>query len=344
MEDVIDLRSDTVTKPSPGMRQAIAEAEVGDDVHGEDPSINRLEETVAELTGKQAAMFVASGTMSNQICLRIHTQPGDEIIGEETCHVLNYEAGGPAVNSGCMTRLVKGERGVFDVSQLEGLIRPDDPHYPRTRLVCVENTHNRGNGRVFPIDKIEAISRWAHDNGLAMHLDGARLMNAVVASGIPARDWCRPFDTVSICFSKSLGAPVGSALACTNEMIYKARRVRKVFGGGWRQGGILAAAAVYALEHNVDRLAEDHANAKIIARAIADVPGFRLNVDDVETNLIWFEMRADYLTAEEVKDRLAENGVLIGSLGPRLARAVTHLDCSRHQAGRAADIIRRIFT
>src|SRR5688572_24044345 len=234
-DPVIDLRSDTATRPTAAMRAAMAAAEVGDDVQREDPTVNRLEERVAALLGKEEALFVPSGTMSNQIAIKAHTQPGDELLCDVNCHIYNYEVGGPAVLSGVTCRTLEGECGILDVSQLEDKIRnPDDPHLVKTRLVCLENTHNRGGGRVYPIEKIEAISQWARKNGLIMHLDGARLWNAIVATGVSAREWARHFDTVSVCFSKGLGAPVGSALAGPKAVIAKARRQRKLFGGGMR--------------------------------------------------------------------------------------------------------------
>ena len=254
-EPLIDLRSDTVTKPTPAMRAAIAAAEVGDDVFNEDPTARRLEERVAAVLGKEAALFVPSGTMSNQIGIKTHTQPGDELLCEASCHIYNYEAGGPAVLSGVTCRTIEGDHGVLDVSQLEGKVRPVNDHLVRTRLVCLENTHNRGGGRIFPIEKVRAISQWAHKNGLIMHLDGARLWNAVVATGVPAKEWARHFDTVSVCFSKGLGAPIGSALCGPRDFITRARRVRKLFGGGMRQAGVAAAGALYALENHVERLA-----------------------------------------------------------------------------------------
>src|SRR5262249_15168796 len=246
----IDLRSDTVTRPTPAMRAFIQSAELGDDVFGEDPTVNRLQEKVAALLGKEAALYVPSGTMSNQVCIRAHTQPGDELFCEATNHIYVWEAGAPAALSGVTCRTFEGEYGVLDVSQFEGKIRPGNEHYARTRLVCLENTHNRGGGRVYPLEKIQAISRWAKQNCLAMHLDGARLWNASVATGIPMAEWARPFDSVSVCFSKGLGAPVGSALVGTKEFVAKARRIRKLFGGAMRQAGWVAAAALYAVENN----------------------------------------------------------------------------------------------
>jgi threonine aldolase len=299
-ETFIDLRSDTVTKPTAAMRAAIQNAEVADDVFHEDPTVNRLEDKVASLLGKEAALFVPSGTMSNQICVKAHTQPGDELICEATCHIYNFEAGGPAVLSGVTCRCIEGDYGILDVTQLDGKIRAVNDHLVRTRLVCLENTHNRGGGRVYPIEKIEAISKWAHANGLMMHLDGARLWNAIVTTGIPGAEWARHFDSVSVCFSKGLGAPIGSALAGSREFIARGRRIRKLFGGGMRQAGMAAAGALYALEHHVERLAEDHRNARVIAQAIADTPGLQLDPPDVETNLVWFEVDPGWKTARDV--------------------------------------------
>lgn len=231
-ETLIDLRSDTVTQPTVAMREAMARAPVGDDVFNEDPTVHQLQDRVADLLGKEAALFVPSGTMSNQVCVRVHTQPGDEILCDVNSHIYVYEAGGPAVHSGVMCRTLEGDHGILEVSQLEDKIRPIDDHQVRTRLVCLENTHNRGGGRIYPLAKIRAISTWARQHGLAMHLDGARLWNAIVATGIPAAEWAGPFDSVSVCFSKGLGAPIGSALAGPREFIARARRVRKLFGGG----------------------------------------------------------------------------------------------------------------
>src|SRR5437588_2722609 len=263
-DSFIDLRSDTVTRPTRGMRAAMQAAEVGDDVFNEDPTVNRLQERVAALLGKEAALFVPSGTMSNQICIKAHTQPGDELLCEAACHIYNSEAGGPAVLSGVTCRTLEGDYGILDVTQLEGKIRPDNEHLVRTRLVCLENTHNRGGGRIFPIEKIQAISAWAHEHGLIMHLDGARLWNAVVASGIPAAEWASHFDSVSVCFSKGLGAPIGSALAGPREFVARARRIRKLFGGGMRQAGVAASAALYAVEHHIRRLADAPRNPPLI--------------------------------------------------------------------------------
>lgn len=337
----IDLRSDTVTKPTAGMRAAMAEAEVGDDVFQEDPTVIRLQDRVADMLGKEAALFVPSGTMSNQICIRAHTQPGDEMLCEATCHVYGFEQGGPAVLSGVTARTLDGEHGILDISQFEGKVRPNNEHLVHTRLVSLENTHNRGGGRVFPLAKIEAISAWGWGNGLIMHLDGARLWNAIVATGVPAATWAKHFDTVSVCFSKGLGAPIGSALVGTRDLIAKGRRIRKLFGGGMRQAGVLAAAALYALDHHIDRLADDHRNARVIAEAIADTPGLRLNPPEVETNLVWFEVDPELGTAKDVTGALKQHGILVHAAAPQTIRACTHLDISAAQAEQTADTIRK---
>jgi threonine aldolase len=340
-QQFIDLRSDTVTKPTPAMRAAMAAAEVGDDVFDEDPTVNRLQERVAALLGKEAALYVPSGTMSNQICVKSHTQPGDELLCEATCHIYNHEAGAPAILSGVMCRTIEGDYGVLDVCQLEGKVRPNNEHFVRTRLVCLENTHNRGGGRVFPLEKLQAISKWAHAQGLAVHLDGARLWNAIVASGVPAKEWGQCCDSVSVCFSKGLGAPIGSALAGTREFVARARRVRKMLGGGMRQVGVAAAAALYALEHHVERLAEDHANARLLAEAIGDTPGLRLDPPEVETNLVWFEVDPELGTARAVATALKQQGVLVHPAGPQTVRACTHLDVATSQIEQAIDTLRR---
>ena len=339
---MIDLRSDTVTKPTAGMLAAMMSATVGDDVFSEDPTVNDLECRVAEMLGMEAALFVPTGTMSNQIAVRIHCRPQDEILLESTSHIYLWEAGAPAALSGVTQRTIDGRFGILDASQLEDQLHPDDMHSVRSRLVCLENTHNRGGGTVYPLDKVKAISAWAHANGLAMHLDGARLWNAIVASGIGAKEWAKHFDTVSVCFSKGLGAPVGSALAGPKDLIAHGRRVRKLFGGAMRQVGYLAAACLYALDRNVERLAEDHANAKLIAAAVAEVPGFKLLPQDVETNLVWFEVSSPWASARDVANRLKEQGVLVAALGRNVVRAVTHLDATREQCQRAADAIRSL--
>ncbi|HSQ56362.1 MAG TPA: low-specificity L-threonine aldolase [Gemmata sp.] len=339
---MIDLRSDTVTRPTPGMLAAMMAAAVGDDVFGEDPTINDLERRVAALFGKEAAVFVPSGTMSNQMAVRVHCRPQDEILLESTSHVYVWEAGGPAALSGVTCRTLDGRHGLLDVADFEGKLRPADVHYVQTRLVCLENTHNRGGGTVYSLESVKRISNWARSNNLAMHLDGARIWNAMVATGVPAAEWGRNFDTVSVCFSKGLGAPVGSALLGTKDLIAHARRIRKLFGGSMRQGGFLAAACLYAMDRHVDRLAEDHANAKLIAAAVRDVPGLTLTPPEVDTNLVWFEVDTRLGSAKEVAERLKANGVLVAALGKNLIRAVTHLDVSRADCEKACELIRKL--
>ena len=343
-ERLLDFRSDTVTRPTPGMRAAMANAEVADDVYGEDPSINALQERIAELTGKEAALYVPSGTMSNQIGVRVHCSPGDEFICETGCHIYNYEQGAYAQLSGLCTRTIEGTYGVMRLEQLTNLIRPDNEHLVRTRLVCLENTHNRGGGRVLPYDNVKALCHWAHSHGLATHLDGARLFNAVVATGISARQWAQHFDTVSVCFSKGLGAPVGSALCGPRDLIAKARRHRKLFGGAMRQGGVIAAGALYALENHVERLAQDHANAQRLAAAIRQIEGLELRPPEIDTNLVIFHVEPHLCSGPELSARLKQKGVLISAFGPTLLRAVTHLDVNEADIDRAAQILHEVAT
>ena len=340
-DSFIDLRSDPVTRPTRGMRAAIQAAEVGDDVFNEDPTVNRLQERVAALLGKEAVLFVPSGTMSNQVCIKTHTQPGDELLCEARCHIYNHEAGGPAVLSGVTCRTLEGEYGVLDLSQLEGKIRAVNDHLVRTRIVCLENTHNRGGGKIYPLEKIQPLGAWARKHGLIMHLDGARIWNAMVATGIPAAEWARHFDSVSVCFSKGLGAPIGSALAGTRDFVARARRVRKLFGGGMRQAGMAAAGALYALENHIERLAEDHRNARVIGQAIADTPGLCLDPAAIETNIIFFKVDPELGTAKEVAAALKQNGILVLVDGAHLMRACTHLDVSAAQAEQAAATIHK---
>ena len=338
----IDLRSDTVTKPTPAMRRAMAEAEVGDDVFGEDPTVQALEARTAELLGKEAALFVPSGTMANQIAIAVHTRPGDELICATTSHVYVWEAGGIARHWGVTARTFRGDSGLLSVDDIKDAVRPSDVHYARTRLVWLENTHNRGGGRIQSVESTSAIRHWARENALAMHLDGARLFNAVVATGEPATAWSQHFDTVSVCFSKGLGAPVGSALAGSAETIKAARGVRKLMGGGMRQAGIIAAGALYALEHHIDRLADDHAHAQILAQAFEESEGFSLESEHVETNLVWVVVDPSLGSAAEVSAYLRSRGILVAALGSQLLRACTHLDVTQEDVEYAAGVIRQI--
>jgi threonine aldolase len=334
---VIDLRSDTVTKPTPAMREAMARAEVGDDVFGDDPTVKELEGQTAELLGKEAALFVPSGTMANQLAIRGHTQPGDEILVEANAHLYYYECGAPAMLSGVMCRCLNGQRGIFTGADVEAALRPADQHFPPTRLVCIENTHNRGGGKIWAVAQIHEVAAAARKHGLQLHLDGARLWNAAVASGIPERDYAAHFDTVSVCFSKGLGAPVGSALVGSRGFIERARRFRKMFGGGMRQAGIIAAGALFALRQHRDRLAEDHANAKALASGLTAVRGLDADPAEVETNMVRFRVRS--LPAQQLVDRLRAQGVLVLALGPDSIRAVTNLMVSSEDIQAAAAII-----
>jgi threonine aldolase len=341
MNRPIDLRSDTVTQPTPAMRRAIAEAEVGDDVFGDDPTVLRLEERVAGILGKEAALLVPSGTMANQLAVRVHTQPGDEVLVEAQAHLYYYEAGAPAALSGVMCRCLPGQRGVFTAADIEAALRPADAHFPPTRLVCVENTHNRGGGKVWPFERLREVAACARRHGLALHLDGARLWNASVASGVPERDYAAWFDTVSVCFSKGLGAPVGSALAGPRDLIERARRFRKMFGGGMRQAGILAAGALFALEHHRARLAEDHAHARRLAEALAGLPGAAIDPASVETNLVYF--RVTQRPAAEAVAALEAGGVRLLASGPDTLRAVPNLNVSAADFARALEVFRQVL-
>jgi threonine aldolase len=342
-EHLIDLRSDTVTKPTPEMRRAMAQAEVGDDVYREDPTVNRLEETVARLLGKERALFVVSGTMGNQVAIRTHTLPGDEVILDAESHIFHYECGAPAALSGVQLRTVAGRRGHPTAEEIEPLIRGVDIHAPRTRLISLENTHNRAGGSILPLETLRDVATLARARGLLMHLDGARLLNACVATGRKPTDWAQDFDSVSICFSKGLGAPVGSALTGSAEFIERARRVRKMFGGGMRQAGIIAAGALYALEHHVERLAIDHENARRLAQALAEMPGVILNAREVETNIVVWRLAEGPFTAGEVRGRLRERGVLVSGFGGRTLRCVTHLDVSREDIEAAIPVLRSVL-
>ncbi len=339
----IDLRSDTVTRPTPNMLQTMAQTEVGDDVFGDDPAVNKLQEKVAEILNMEAALFVPSGTMANQIALRTHTEPGDEIIAHANSHIYLYEGGGPAALSGCQLRLLPGQRGQFSADEVRAQLRPADPHFARPTLIVVENTHNRGGGSVWPLKLLSELCDLAREKNLRMHLDGARLMNACIASGISASDYARRFDTASICFSKSLGAPVGSALAGSKPVIERAKRFRKMFGGGMRQAGYLAAAAIYALDHHVDRLAEDHANAKRLGEGIADTPGAFVDPDAIETNMVYIGIDSTFGTAQDLVDDMKEVGVWALAESAQRIRAVLHLDVSSEDVDRVITLMKDVF-
>ena len=335
-----DMRSDTVTKPTPGMREAIANAEVGDDMSAEDPTVNRLEAMIAELFDKEAAVFACSGTQSNQMGVRVHCRAGDELLIDEDGHIANFEAGGPAALSGVTVRTVRGSHGMLDLADLEGMIRADNQHLCPTRLLCIENTTNAGGGRAYPLEQLERIGGWAHEHGLKVHMDGARFFNATVACGYTPAAALKHVDTVSICFSKGLGCPMGSVLVGSQEDIVIARRARKLFGGALRQAGIVAAAAVYALENNIERLAEDHANARAFAEAIAGAEGIGIDPADVESNLVFFDVDPELGNAAQLGGRLLERGLKVGAMGPQRLRACTHLDISRKEVLQAAEIVK----
>ncbi len=333
---VIDLRSDTVTKPTPAMREAMAQAEVGDDVFGDDPTVKELEAETASLLGKEAALFTASGTMANQLALRSQTEPGDEILVDANAHVYYYEGGAPAALSGVMCRCLDGQRGIFAAADVEAALRPVDPHFARTRMVCVENTHNRGGGKIWSTKQIGEVAAAARKHNLLLHLDGARLWNASVATGIPEREYAAPFDTVSVCFSKGLGAPVGSALVGCKSTIERARRFRKMLGGGMRQVGIIAAGALFALRHHRARLAEDHANARLLASGLGQIKGLEAHADEIETNMVRFRVLS--MPAEQLAQQLRDRGVLVLAISRDTIRAVTNLMVSTEDIRAALEI------
>ncbi|WP_304130612.1 low-specificity L-threonine aldolase [Ignavibacterium album] len=340
---IIDLRSDTVTRPSQEMRKAMYEAEVGDDVFKEDPTVNKLEEYAAELLGKEAALFVTSGVMGNQICLNVLTNPGDEVICERDAHIFNYESGSPAKLSGIQLLPVEGKNGVFTADQIEPLIRPASAYYmPRTKVIEVENTHNRASGAVWPLEKIIDLKNLARKYNLFYHLDGARIWNASVATGISVKEYASHFDSISCCLSKGLGAPVGSIIAGTKDFIKEAYRVRKSWGGGMRQAGILAAAGLYALKNNIERLKEDHDKAKYLAQRISENPNLEIDVEAVQTNIILFKPLR--LSVEEGIRLCKEEGLLLSVGKVDLIRAVTHMDVSFDDIKKSADIIDSVFS
>ncbi|NUN70619.1 MAG: low-specificity L-threonine aldolase [Bacteroidetes bacterium] len=333
------MRSDTVTRPTAAMRSAMAAAEVGDDVFGEDPTVNELQRTVAAMLEKEQALFVPSGCMSNQLGLKAHTEMGDEVIMEQDAHMFNYETAAPSVMSAVQVKTIPGINGVFRAEELPPHIRPAQYYMPRTRVICIENTHNRAGGTVFPIDEIKKISEFCRKNGIMFHLDGARLWNASVATGIPVHEWAQYFDSVSVCFSKGLGAPVGSALCGTKEFITRAHKWRKVFGGGMRQAGILAAGALYAVQNNIPRLAEDHEKAKYLAEALAGIPSIRVDLANVQTNIILVDVERTGKTPQEFIALAKEKGLLISGGTFTKFRIVTHMDVSMEQVHRAATIV-----
>jgi len=337
----VDLYSDTQSRPTPQMRRFMVQAEVGDEQRGEDPTVLQLCEKVSELLKKEDAIFLPSGTMCNEIAYRVHCEPGDEVIVDKTGHALHFESGGPAALAGVMTRPLDGDHGIFSAEQVNAAIRKPGRHDPASRLLSVENTSNMGGGTVWPIDRIHEVTAAAREAGLRCHLDGARLMNAVVASAIPAHEYAAPFDSAWICLTKGLGAPVGAVLAGSGAFIDRAWRFKHQFGGAMRQAGIIAAAGVYALENHVERLAEDHANARHFAELITKIPGIRVDLDSVQTNMIFFDTGDSGVSAPEVGERLLALGVRIGDLDDTVMRAVTHIDVDRAGVEEAASALRK---
>ncbi len=340
----IELYSDTQSLPTAGMRKAMAEAELGDEQKGEDPSTNRLCEMAAELLGKESAVFLPSGTMCNQIAILVHCRPGDEIICDRTSHIWNSECGGPAALAGVLLNPMGGDRGIFTADQAQVAIRPPQRrHSPRTRMIEVEQTSNGGGGTFWPLDSLQSLANLARERDLIMHMDGARLMDAVVASGVSARDYGATCDTLWLDLSKGLGCPVGAVLAGSAGFIDAAWQWKHRLGGAMRQSGVIAAAGIYALENHVERLAEDHAKARMFAESIADIRGISVDLDSVQTNMVFFDVAGTGLSAMELSDLLLAEGIRIGASGPTRMRAVTHLDVDTDQVRQAAVALRRML-
>ncbi|MBI5879493.1 MAG: low specificity L-threonine aldolase [Chloroflexi bacterium] len=338
---MIDLYSDTLTKPTPAMRAVIAVAEVGDEQKNEDPTVNRLLEMAADLLGKEAALFLPSGTMCNQIAVKTHTRPGDVIIADKMGHVIRSEGGGPAFNSGVMVEMLDGDRGRFTAEQLAAVITSGSVYVPPSRLVCLEQTHNFAGGTIWPLAQMDAVCRVAHEHGLSTHMDGARLLNAVVATGVPARDYAAGCDSAWIDFTKGLGAPLGAALAGSRDFIAQARRYKHMMGGAMRQAGMMAAGCIYALEHHIERLADDHANARLLAGGLAQMDGISVENPIPDTNIVFFSPRSPRLTPSDLVARAQSRGVRMGDFGTRI-RAVTHLDVSHGDIEQALAVIDQI--
>ena len=340
---MIDLRSDTVTKPTAAMRKAMAEAEVGDDVYGEDPTVNRLERRAAEIMGKQAALFVPTGCMGNVIAIKLHTRPGDEVICDHHAHILDWELGTHSWFSGCVLRSVPAEDGILRWCDIEPAIRPNSPHCSPTSVVHLENTHNMGGGTIYPIHELHRICDQAHERGMKVHMDGARIFNAAAASGISADRIASKADTVMFCLSKGLGAPVGSMLAGTAEAMSQARVHRKQLGGGMRQAGVLAAAGLIALEEMPSGLSEDHANARMLAEGLAGLPGVVISPGKIVTNIVVFDIAGSRLSPAELVAKAKSRGALISSIGGTRIRLVTHYDVSRDDCLEALSTLTEIF-
>ena len=340
----IDLRSDTVTRPTESMRRAMASAEVGDDVYGEDPTINRLEELGAEMVGHEAALFMASGTMGNATAVMTHTGKGDEVLLESEAHIFYFEGGGAALLAGCQTRTIPGTRGILDPADVSAAVRPENVHFPRTGLLCLENTHNRGGGTCISPERTRELAAAAHAHGVPVHLDGARVFNAAAAAGVDVRELTRPVDSVQFCLSKGLAAPVGSLLAGDADFIREARRMRKALGGGMRQAGIIAAAGIVALEEMVERLPEDHARARRLAEALDSMDPFTVDLETVQTNIIIFDVDPAFDTAANFCSDLAALGVRANPTGAQRIRFVTHYEIDDDDVNTAIDCISEIVS
>jgi threonine aldolase len=343
LAELIDLRSDTVTRPTPEMRKAMADAPVGDDVFGDDPTVNSLQEYAADLLGKEAGLFVPTGSMGNQVCLGLLARPADEVICDAGAHFLHYEGGSVAAHLGLVARTISGDRGIITADQVEPLIRAGNDHNPNTSVVAIENTHNAHGGKIFPIEEARAISKVCKDKGASVHIDGARIFNAQAATGTPVREWAACADTVTFCFSKGLGAPIGSMVVSTAENITAGRRLRKRLGGGMRQVGVIAAAARVALETGPDRLAEDHANARLLAEGLAAIHENAVDLASVETNMIYLNLKPFNVGAPEVSEALKKEGVLTLGMPGFSMRLVTHRDVSADQTKHALDALRKVL-
>ncbi|HJR46363.1 MAG TPA: GntG family PLP-dependent aldolase [Actinomycetota bacterium] len=343
-ERQIDLRSDTVTRPTPEMRRAMAEAEVGDDVFGDDPTVNSLQEFAAELLGKEAGLFVPTGSMGNQVALGSLARPGDEVVCDAGAHFLHYEGGSVAAHLGLMMRPLAGDHGIISAEQVAGVLRPGNMHNPRSAVVAMENTHNAAGGRIFPIDEARAVAKVAHDAGAAVHMDGARIFNAQAATGVPVAEWAACADTITFCFSKGLGAPIGSMVCSTSAVIDEARVLRKRLGGGMRQVGVIAAAARVALETGPDRLAEDHANARRLAEGLAELHADAVDLTTVETNMVYLDLAPFSMHAPEVSARLAEHGVITLGMPGSSMRLVAHRDVADGDIDAALRAFREVLT
>ena len=334
----IDMRSDTATRPTKAMRRAIAEAQVGDDTLREDPSVNELIEKATALFGKEDGLFVSSGTLANQLAIKVHTNPGDEIIADSHCHPFRNELGAGPLLSGIQFALISAKRGAYDREDAEKWLRPKGG-YPKSSLLWVENTHNQGGGHVFPLVKLDELRAFSKEQNIPLHIDGARIFNAIVASGIPPKEWAKRCDSMCFCLSKGLGCPVGSILLGEKAFIQEARRYWKMFGGGWRQAGVLAASGLYALDHHVERLADDHANAQLFSELTAGVPGVRPVHDTTPTNLVFLDISESGKSAHQISEAMKEKGVAFSIPNAKMLRAVTHLDVSREDVQTAAQVL-----